>query len=76
MSEIQDKFKVMRRPEVESITGLSRSSIYAKMENGTFPKGISLANALLAGLSMKSKNGSKTGLQQPDREVSNERPSK
>ncbi|WP_302413108.1 AlpA family transcriptional regulator [uncultured Desulfovibrio sp.] len=43
MSEIQDKFKVMRRPEVESITGLSRSSIYAKMENGTFPKGIKLS---------------------------------
>ena len=43
MSEIQDKFKVMRRPEVESITGLSRSSIYAKMENGTFPTAIKLS---------------------------------
>ena len=35
-----NNFKIMRRPEVESITGLSRSSIYAKMENGTFPKSI------------------------------------
>ena len=35
--------KIIRRPEVESITGLSRSSIYAKMENGTFPKGIKLS---------------------------------
>ena len=38
-----NNFKIMRRPEVESITGLSRSSIYAKMENGTFPKGIKLS---------------------------------
>ena len=36
-------FKVLRRPHVESITGLSRSSIYAKMENGTFPKPIKLS---------------------------------
>ena len=35
--------KIIRRPEVESITGLSRSSIYAKMENGTFPEGIKLS---------------------------------
>lgn len=38
-----NNFKIMRRPEVESITGLSRSSIYAKMENGTFPKSIKLS---------------------------------
>lgn len=36
-------FKVLKRPHVESITGLSRSSIYAKMENGTFPKAIKLS---------------------------------
>ena len=35
-------FKIIRRPEVEAITGLSRSSIYAKMENGAFPKAIKL----------------------------------
>lgn len=38
-----NNFKIMRRPEVESITGLSRSSIYAKMENETFPKAIKLS---------------------------------
>lgn len=43
MPNNQGNFKVMRRPEVESITGLSRSSIYAKMENGTFPKAIKLS---------------------------------
>lgn len=36
-------FKIMRRPEVESTTGLSRSSIYSKMETGTFPKPIKLS---------------------------------
>ena len=34
--------KIVKRPVVESITGLSRSSIYAKMENGTFPKAVKL----------------------------------
>ena len=35
--------RIVRRPDVESITGLSRSSIYAKMDNGTFPKPIKLS---------------------------------
>jgi len=34
--------RIFRRPDVESITGLSRSSIYAKMANGTFPKPVKL----------------------------------
>jgi len=32
----------MRRPEVESITGLGRSAIYEKMADGTFPKNVLL----------------------------------
>ena len=36
-------FRIIKRPEVEVITGLSRSSIYAKMENKTFPKAIKLS---------------------------------
>ena len=34
--------KVVRRPEVQVRTGLSRSSIYAKMQDGTFPIPIKL----------------------------------
>ena len=34
--------RILRRPDVESITGLSRSSIYAKMASGTFPKPVKL----------------------------------
>lgn len=35
--------KILRRPEVEKVTGLCRSTIYAKMEDGTFPKPIKLS---------------------------------
>ena len=35
--------RFLRRPQVEAITGLSRSTIYAKMENGTFPRAIKLS---------------------------------
>jgi prophage regulatory protein len=34
--------RIIRRPDVENITGLSRSSIYAKMARGTFPKPVKL----------------------------------
>ena len=35
--------KMLRRPEVERITGLSRSSIYAQMNSGTFPRPVRLS---------------------------------
>jgi prophage regulatory protein len=34
--------RILRRPEVETRTGLSRSTIYAMMADGTFPKPIRL----------------------------------
>jgi prophage regulatory protein len=34
--------KVLRLPGVKSVTGLSRSSIYAGVRNGTFPAPMSL----------------------------------
>lgn len=33
---------VYRRPEVERITGLSRSTLYAMMADGSFPKPVKL----------------------------------
>ena len=33
---------LLRRPEVERETGLSRSTIYARMEAGTFPRPLRL----------------------------------
>lgn len=37
-SQKGDTMKFIRRKEVENRTGLSRSSIYKRMSEGTFPK--------------------------------------
>jgi prophage regulatory protein len=43
MMETQDaKKRILRRPVVEEITGLRRSTIYAAIAAGTFPKPIHL----------------------------------
>ncbi|MCF3594182.1 AlpA family transcriptional regulator [Rhodobacteraceae bacterium LMO-12] len=34
--------RILRRPEVEVRTGLSRSTLYAMMAEGTFPKPVKL----------------------------------
>lgn len=34
--------RILRRPEVERLTGLSRTSIYSAMAEGNFPKPIKL----------------------------------
>jgi len=43
--------RFLRRPEVSTMTGLSRSSIYAKMDTGAFPKPIKLSERSVAWLS-------------------------
>lgn len=40
--------RLMRRPEVENMTGLSRSTIYAWMGAGRFPKPVPLGSRLVA----------------------------
>lgn len=34
--------RILRRPDVETIVGLSRSAIYAAMDKGQFPRPIQL----------------------------------
>ena len=34
--------KILKRPAVETLTGLSRSTIYAAMSKGTFPQAVKL----------------------------------
>lgn len=34
--------RIFRRPDVETMTGLSRSTLYAMMAEGTFPKPVKL----------------------------------
>ncbi|TXH09252.1 MAG: AlpA family transcriptional regulator [Spirochaetes bacterium] len=36
------KIKLLRRPDVEAMTGLRRSSIYEMMQDNTFPKPVQL----------------------------------
>jgi len=40
--------RLLRLPEVKQQTGLSRSSIYAKMAEGTFPLTIRISNRAVA----------------------------
>jgi prophage regulatory protein len=39
---------LLRRPDVETRTGLSRSTIYAWMERGDFPKPVRLGTRIVA----------------------------
>ncbi len=48
MSEPAPPLSVLRRPEVEARVGLSRSSIYAFMAAGQFPKPIRLGARAVA----------------------------
>ena len=43
MSIHENKLIILKRKQVEAITGLSRSTIYSKIETGTFPKPIKLS---------------------------------
>ena len=38
----QEKLTILRRKQVENRTGLSRSTIYLRIQEGTFPKPIKL----------------------------------
>ena len=40
--------KLLKRPEVEAVTGLSRAAIYAKIKAGTFPPPVRLGTNSVA----------------------------
>ena len=42
---IKPKYRFIRLPEVLSRTGFGRTSIYRKMEDGSFPKSLKLGGA-------------------------------
>ena len=39
---IQEKLSILRRKQVQERTGLSRSTIYLRIQEGTFPRPINL----------------------------------
>lgn len=42
MNDLANTDRILRRTEVEALTGLSRSTIYDWMKKGTFPKPVAL----------------------------------
>ncbi|UWQ07920.1 helix-turn-helix transcriptional regulator [Aliiroseovarius crassostreae] len=40
--------KLLRRPEVEALTGLSRTSIYRMMDEGEFPRPVRVGKRAVA----------------------------
>ena len=40
---MNDNLQLLRRAEVEELTGLSRTAIYDRMREGSFPKSIALS---------------------------------
>jgi prophage regulatory protein len=46
-SEIALQTRFLRLPQVKSVTGLSKSTIYARISEGTFPTQISLGPRLV-----------------------------
>jgi len=49
IKEIQTSFIILRRKQVESRTGLSRSTIYARIAEGSFPRPVNLGGGRAVG---------------------------
>lgn len=50
------KYKFLRLPQVKITTGLSKSTIYARIAEGTFPKQISLGPRLVVWIESDIQN--------------------
>ena len=62
--------KILRLPEVKEASGLSRSSIYSGMKEGTFPKSIQLGTRMVGWSSKAIDNWIEGKLNQNSVEVS------
>ena len=71
--DTQKSIVVLRRKQVESITGLSRSSIYSKMEIGTFPKPIKLSERSVGWLDSEVQDWLKSRVAETRKEESHAR---
>ena len=50
ITDTKTKHRILRLPEVKDSTGLSRSTIYFRISEGTFPKQISLGGCAVGWL--------------------------
>lgn len=48
-AKVQNALSILRRRQVEKRVGLTRSPLYARIKNGTFPKPIRLGNGRAVG---------------------------
>lgn len=48
--------RILRRPEVEKLVGLSRSTIYSRLEQGSFPKPMPLGGRLVGWIEQDVQN--------------------
>ncbi|WP_372741024.1 helix-turn-helix transcriptional regulator [Neptunomonas sp.] len=48
--------RILRRPEVENLVGLSRSTIYRRLEKDSFPKPVPLGGRLVGWIEQDIQN--------------------
>jgi len=48
-----EKVRILRRPQVEERTGLSRSTLYLRMKSGKFPRPVNLGGRAVGWLESK-----------------------
>ena len=65
-------FKILKRSTVESVTGMSRSTIYAKIAEGTFPKPIRLTARSVGWIEQEVQEWIKSRIVASRGEMSNE----
>jgi prophage regulatory protein len=52
----EKQIKILRRPQVEEMTGLSRSTLYLRMKSGKFPRPVNLGGRAVGWLSSTVEN--------------------
>jgi prophage regulatory protein len=65
--------RFLRRPEVEDVTGLPRSSIYEGMAAGTFPKPVLIGAKAVAWLEAEIIDWQKKRMAERERKASSKR---
>ncbi|MBX5148054.1 MULTISPECIES: helix-turn-helix transcriptional regulator [Rhizobium] len=60
---------ILRRHDVEKLTGLARSTIYAKISSGEFPKPVKITGRSVGWLETEITNWQKACIANRDREA-------
>ena len=60
---------ILRRHDVEKLTGLARSTIYAKISSGEFPKPVKITGRSVGWLETEINNWQKACIANRDREA-------